>query len=344
MPDTRVVCVDPDGTQRAELVERLRADLSDLDPVIEGYESAGAAASATEAAPIDCLVTEHDLPDGTGLELAGRIRAETPDASVVLFTDTEPEAVGGEDAEPTVTEYVDKSTAAAPARVAALIEMSVTLRSQVSYPVPGEEEARLAAVAEYDFDDGALARAFDRLTDLAVQRLDVSSASVNIIEEHEQRLLACRGLEADVDRTSRDASICTFTIVEDDRVMTVRDVREDPRFAAKHEELEALGIRSYMGAQLISPDGYRIGTLCVYDDQPQEFQRRDRDYLRTLADLGVDLLAAHADVEGPAVEGRSEKPDDDRGEGTDDAAQPGASEPTGETDDDGMDALGEAFR
>lgn len=344
MPDTRVVCVDPDGTQRAELVERLRTDLSDLDPVIEGYESAGAAASATEEGSIDCLVTEHDLPDGTGLELAGRIRTENPDASVVLFTDADPDAVGAGDAEPTVTEYVDKSTAAAPARVAALIEMSMTLRSQVSYPVPGDEEARLAALAEYDFDDGALARAFDRLTDLAVQRLDVSSASVNIIEEHEQRLLACRGLEADVDRTSRDASICTFTIVEDDRVMTVRDVREDPRFAAKHEELEALGIRSYMGAQLVSPNGYRIGTLCVYDDQPHEFPRRDRDYLRTLADLGVDLLAAHADADGPAVEGRAETPDDGRSEETDDAAPAEATEPTDETDDDAMNALGEAFR
>jgi DNA-binding response OmpR family regulator len=336
MAETRILCVDPDRTQRVELVDRLRVDLTELDPVVDECGDLEKAASAIDSGPIDCLVTEHDLPDGTGLELAGRVRAEHPDASVILFTDADTGAVETGDTEPMVTEYVDKSADAAPARVAALIEMTLRLRSQVSYPIPDDEEARLAAVAEYDFEDGLVARAFDRLTDLAVQRLDVSSASVNIIEEHEQRLLACRGLEADVDATSRDGSICTFTIVENDRVMTVEDVREDPRFAAKHESFEALGIRSYMGAQLVTSDGYRIGTLCVYDDQPREFPRRDQDYLRTLADLGVDLLAAQAGTEHSVVAGGAD--------GTGDDQPDSAAEATDEATEDGTDALGEAFR
>lgn len=326
-----VLCVDPDRAHRTELEETVRTDLGEMDPVVEGYESAEEVGAVVADDAVACLVTEYDLPDGTGLDLARRVRAANPDASVILYTDTDQAEISGGSDRTTVTEYVNKTAPAAPTRVAAMIEMTVSFRSQISYPLPDAEEARLAALADYEFEEGPLNDAFDRLTDLAVRHFAVSSASVNIIEEHEQRLLACRGLEAD--STTREASICTFTIVEEAPVMTVPDVREDPRFRARHEELEALGIRSYMGTQLRTPEGLRIGTLCVYDDEPGEFPPQDREYLRTLADLGADLLAAHA---GPEVDDRPAGPRDGDGDGS-------ADQPPESDDEGGLDALGEAF-
>jgi len=69
--------------------------------------------------------------------------------------------------------------------------------------------------------------------------------------------------------TSRDASICTFTIMADDRVMTVEDVHEDPQFEGRTDYFEAFGIRSYMGARLVTPAGHSIGTLCIYEGEPR---------------------------------------------------------------------------
>jgi len=296
MAGISVLCVDPDESTREKLEEAVRTDLEEMDPIVEGRSSVETAGEFIDDGEVDCLVTEYDLPDGTGLDLAGRIRASAPDAGVVPFTDRPPEEIDA--AEDIVTEYVDKGADAADTRVTSLIRMTVSSRSQVSYPLPETEAERLAALESYDFDSDDLGRSFDRLTDLATRHFDVELASLNLIEEHDQRLLACQGMGADSMSTPRDASICTFTILSDDRVMTVEDVREDPRFEGRAEEFEALGIRSYMGARLLTPAGFSIGTLCVYEDEPRQFSSAERDYLRTLADLAVDLLVARADPDG----------------------------------------------
>ena len=90
----------------------------------------------------------------------------------------------------------------------------------------------------------------------------------------------------------RQDSICTFTILEDE-VMTVEDVTEDPRFESRSEELLDLGIRAYMGANLVTEAGLAIGPLCIYDDRPREFSPADEAYLSDLAALATDLIKLH---------------------------------------------------
>ena len=288
-----VLCVDPDQAARADLAKTLRTDLGELDPTVEECSSVEEAERVVDGGDIDCLVTEYDLPDGTGLELAERFRGEVPDASVVLFTDRSYEEMDTDGA--AVVEYADKNADAASTRVTTLIRMTVSSRSQVSYPLPDTEDERLAALESYDFDTEELERSFDRITDLATRHFDVELASLNLIERSQQRMLACQGMGTDSMSTSRDASICTFTIVSEDRVMTVEDVHDDPRFEGRREQFDELGIRSYMGACLVTPTGYSIGTLCVYGAESQRFSPAEQGYLRTLSELAVDLLAAHAD-------------------------------------------------
>ncbi|MEZ3143703.1 GAF domain-containing protein [Halobaculum sp. MBLA0143] len=84
----------------------------------------------------------------------------------------------------------------------------------------------------------------------------------------------------------REGSICTFTILEDD-VMTVSDVTADPRFRSRSETLIDMGVRSYMGANMVTSSGLRIGSVCVYDDVPREFDADEEVYLADLAELAV---------------------------------------------------------
>jgi CheY-like chemotaxis protein len=330
----RVLCVDPNETAREELVERVRVELPDAASAVEAHESIAGTEAFVEAGTVDCLVTEYDLPDGTGVDLAGRLRRTDPDASVFLFTDQPPERIDTSDGDAVVTEYVDKTADAALARIANLVETTVTSGGQVSYPLPDREDERLAILSEFDFDSVELTRSFDRITDLSVRRFDIDSASINVIEQHEQKMLACKGLGPASLLSQRNDSICTFTIASDDRTMTVEDTHEDPRFEDQQEIFDELGFRSYMGAQIRLPSEVTVGTLCVYDDEPRTFSRADREDLRTLADLLADTLVVY----------RSAHEDD-----TPDGESDGADVPTGEpgeadTPDDDLSPAEEAFR
>ncbi|MFB6282220.1 MAG: GAF domain-containing protein [Haloferacaceae archaeon] len=255
----RVLCVDADADERAATAAALR----------EAGFAATAAGSLADARPaldadLDCVVTEATLPDGTGPELVADARAANRDVAGILFTDAEYGEVDTGEGE--VVEVVYKDRPDARERLVRAVEATLAGRTQADYPLPDDEDERLAALATYDLDDPGTRRALDRLTALAVERFGIEMASVNVIAEDEQRLLSCEGI--DLDDRPRGASVCTFTIL-DDGVTVVEDLRADPRFENVTELHGAF--RAYAGAPVRTPAGHAIGTFCVYDDEPRSF-------------------------------------------------------------------------
>lgn len=116
---------------------------------------------------------------------------------------------------------------------------------------------------------------------------------MNAIEEQTQTFVACHG--ADWAETTREDSICTYAIVDDDPVTVIEDTMTDRRFE-HNETLQTLGIRFYAGADL-TVDGHTVGTLCIYGDEPRSFGAEDRDYLPLPAEEATHLLAVHRDLE-----------------------------------------------
>lgn len=148
-----------------------------------------------------------------------------------------------------------------------MVAATLELRSHTAYPLPRNEDDRLAALESFALDSEALREALERVTDLPARHFDVQTASVNAIEERTQTFLVCHG--ADWTETSREDSICTYAIVDDDPVTVIEDTATDPRFE-HNETLQELGIQFYAGADL-TVDGLTLGTLCVYDDEPRSF-------------------------------------------------------------------------
>jgi DNA-binding NarL/FixJ family response regulator len=293
MPPHRILCVDPDEGARGETAETLGDEMADLDVVVETagtLDDARAALAEGTAA----VVTEYELPDGTGFDLLTAAREACPDAGLVLYTDTDPDAVETAALRGTVTEYVGKESAFAADRLAGLVRTTIETRAQASYPVPRDESERLAALRSYDLDDPEVLSSLDRITDLAADHFDVDRASINLITEHSQEFLACYGDAVEWERMDREDSICTFTILEDDDVMTVEDVTEDSRFRSRSDALTAMGIRAYMGATLVTSSGLALGPLCVYDDEPRSFSSADEDYLRELASVAMELVELYS--------------------------------------------------
>jgi DNA-binding NarL/FixJ family response regulator len=296
----RILCVDADDAARAETVDSLRDDLDEMGVVVEEATTL-AEAESTLGRDTDAIITEYELPDGTGFDLIEAAREHAPDAGCILYTDIDPESIDTTELRGSITEYVGKNSVFGSDRLTKLLRTTIETRSQGTYPLPQNEDERLATLRSYDLDDPDLLESLDKITDLAADHFDVDIASINIINEHSQEFLACHGRTSEWETMDREDSICTFTIVQDDDVMVVEDVTEDPRFETRSESLIELGIRSYMGANLVTSSGLVIGPLCVYDNEPRSFSFPDKAYLRDLADVAIDLIEVHSRLD--AMEG-----------------------------------------
>ncbi len=290
MPEPRLLVVDPDPADRKATVDHLRTELTALDPAVDEVGSVEDATAALDDATYEAVVTAHDLPDGTGVDVVDAASETSPDAGCVLYTDTHPDEIDTAGTSGRVVEYVDRSVFGVD-RLAELLRTTVVEQTQASYPLPDDESQRVAALRSYDLDADALATALDRVATLAATHFDVDRASVNVVGEHRYDFLGTHGAASEWATIDREDSICTFTILEDDGVMTVSDVAEDPRFASRAETMTDMGVRSYLGASLRVDAGHRIGSVCVYDDEPRTFDDDDRAYVSELADVAADLVA-----------------------------------------------------
>jgi GAF domain-containing protein len=277
-----ILCVDPDETAGTATTEALTA---------AGFETT-LTTSASEAREVladghrpDCLVTEYDLPDGTGLDVVAAARERVPDLPAVVFTDADLSTVAPAESD-VIVEFLGKDTPDAREELAALVDHSVSFLSQTAYPLPDDEDARLAALDRYSDAPETLEASLDRLTELAVALFDVSSAGVGLVDAHHERFLSCHG--ASFDAVDREETVCTYAILDDD-LTVIEDLDDDPRFTGQ----AAASLGFYAGAPLVTPDGQAIGTFCVHDAEPRGFSDRERDLLWTLADETMATLETH---------------------------------------------------
>jgi len=276
-----ILCVDPDEEARAATARAL----ADAGFEVREAGSVAAAGDAIEGGP-DCVVTEYDLPDGSGLDVLGRARDAVPDAACVLFTDTPIDRVDTAAVGDLVAEYLSKGDPEAREQLVALVDHSLAFRNQTAYPLPEDEDARIAALDRYVGDPEALDDSLDRLTELATALFDVDAAAVGLVDAHEERFLSCVGVA--FGSVDREDTVCTYAIL-DEQVTVVEDTLEDPRFE-DNERLRAAGLRFYASAPLRTPEGRAIGTFCVFDSQPGGFDARQRELLELLADEAMEQL------------------------------------------------------
>ena len=168
-------------------------------------------------------------------------------------------------------------------------------------PRPPDEAQRLAALRRYDILDTPPERAFDDIVRLASRLCDVPVALVSLVDDQRQWFKAEQGFGAR--ETSRDASFCAHAILQPD-VLVVPDTLRDERFAANPLVTGSSHIRFYAGAPLVTPDGHRLGTLCIMDREPRELTAEQAGLLQALArqvvtelELRWSLLAQAAMLE-----------------------------------------------
>ncbi|CAN5597020.1 hypothetical protein BH10ACT1_BH10ACT1_17640 [soil metagenome] len=153
-----------------------------------------------------------------------------------------------------------------------------------SAPEHRDEQGRLEALHALGLLDTAPEERFDRIVRLAAAVFDVPMATVSLIDEDRQWFKSKLGLGEG--ETSRDVAFCAHAIVDErSETMVVPDARADDRFADNPLVTGDPNIRFYAGHVVHSPNGMPMGTLCVIDRKPREFDDVQRQVLADLAAL-----------------------------------------------------------
>jgi GAF domain-containing protein len=178
----------------------------------------------------------------------------------------------------------DAGTAAretVPVRRFALVDPSGDLRIL-------DDPQRLSALRRLDMLDRPPRANLDRLVILACELLDAPIGLLTLVDADRQFFFAAYGLPeplASARQTGLEYSICQH-VAASGRPLIVTDTHDDPTLAVNPAVTE-LGVRAYAGIPLITPEGHGVGTLCVIDLEPRDWDDHQLATLAELADIAT---------------------------------------------------------
>jgi len=156
----------------------------------------------------------------------------------------------------------------------------------ISAEFPENEEMRLFDLASYDLQDEDTEEEFDQLSQLMAQYFKCPIALVTVIDRDHQWFKGKAGTNET--GNLRSLSFCSHTFLIND-VMVVEDASKDKRFF-DNPVVTGFNIRFYAGASIVSTDGYKLGTVCIYDTRPRKLIQSKRNTLILFSKLVTRLL------------------------------------------------------
>ncbi|MFB6226884.1 MAG: diguanylate cyclase [bacterium] len=142
--------------------------------------------------------------------------------------------------------------------------------------IPDNESSRLDSLRDLNILDTPAEDRFDRITRIAKRSFGCSYAAINLVDEDRQWGKSTCGVKST--EGPRETSFCAHAIL-DEKTTIIPDTHEDDRF---HDNPLVTGdpqIRFYMGHPVHSPEGYSIGTLCVFDPEPRDMVSENEEEL-----------------------------------------------------------------
>ena len=175
----------------------------------------------------------------------------------------------------------------------------------MNYPIGPRDEERWMALRRLDLFQSLADPGIDSLCKIVQSRFRFHNTFVTLIDKDRQWYKDHCSLE--VSSTSRDVSICNYTILGNG-VLVVRDTLADPRFVNHPNVVDVPFIRFYVGVPLCFENGLPLGALCAIDIQPREmssdelvefehyasFVMKHLELFRTTRELNTELAKAEA--------------------------------------------------
>ena len=151
------------------------------------------------------------------------------------------------------------------------------------------EKKRLEALYEYDILDTPTEEEFDNITSIASNICECPISLITLIEESRQWFKSAVGV-GDLKETPREISFCSVAIETPKIPSVIEDLRIDKRFENNPFVTGEPHVVFYAGVPLLTPEGYPLGTLCVFDTKTRELEEHQLSTLKALAKQVVAQL------------------------------------------------------
>jgi PAS domain-containing protein len=146
---------------------------------------------------------------------------------------------------------------------------------------------------------------FDELAELAASVCSAPIGLVNLIEGETVYFKGAAGFE--IEQAPLADTLCVQTMRQES-ILVIPDALRDPRFARNPYVVGDPQVRFYAGTPLYSPEGNKIGTLCVLDTIPRELKQRQAHALHLIArqvNAHIELMARRLQMSREAAESRA---------------------------------------
>ncbi|WP_052475957.1 GAF domain-containing sensor histidine kinase [Cohnella kolymensis] len=160
-----------------------------------------------------------------------------------------------------------------------------------------KEQERIMALRRYQILDTPPDGAFDRITSLASELLNVPVAITSLVDTERIWFKSHHGV--DLQEVQREPGLCSSAILRD-LPYILNDASIDPQSLAHPLVAGEAGFRFYAGVPLTTHDNYNLGVLCVMDYKPRTITEQELNILKKLAQIVMDemelrLASRHVD-------------------------------------------------
>jgi len=287
MREVRVLHVD-DDREFVELAQLMLEQESEaLSVSIE--TSADAGLEHIESSPVDCVVSDYDMPRRDGLELLRAVREREPDLPFVLFTGKGSEEIASAAISAGVSDYLQKVTttdqfAVLANRIENLVRQA---RAEESLQRKIHQQEAIATLAQRALEGAPMGELFTRATEVVAEQLGTDYARV--LEHRPERddllLLAGvgwdEGLVGEATVPDDTGSQAGYTL--ENSPVVVPDLNEEERFEGP-DLLTDAGVRGGLSVT-VGRDEEPWGVFGTHTVERRPFTEDEVTFVRTVANL-----------------------------------------------------------
>lgn len=157
----------------------------------------------------------------------------------------------------------------------------------ISAALPENEEMRLVDLESYNLQGTDTEEDFDDLSVLVAQYFNCPVALITVIDTDRQWFKGKTGTTET--GNTRALSFCSHTLLQPN-IMVVEDASKDERFFDNPVVAGGFKIRFYAGTSIISVNGFKLGTVCIFDVKPRKLSDIERSALLLFSKQITKLL------------------------------------------------------
>lgn len=150
------------------------------------------------------------------------------------------------------------------------------------------ERKRLEAVSQFEQLNLSDNKELNDLITLTIEICNVPTALISLMGKNTQSI-KCQSGVITIEDGSLENAFCKY-LINSKEVMVIPDTLNNECFINHPAVTGGHGIRFYAGAPLITSSGFHIGSLCVLDQKPGMFSKKQKDMLGILALQVVSVM------------------------------------------------------